>query len=105
MEVTHPASDAQVSSVLIAQFPIDHTKLEEHFDNLFFARWDVDGTGFISREEFLHPERGLLNFVVRRPTARTACTDDSTRQRGWPEGTFIPTLDVHRRSPRSGECH
>jgi hypothetical protein len=26
-------------------------------------RWDVGQTGFITKHEFVHPERGLLNFV------------------------------------------
>ena len=28
-----------------------------------FDSWDVDGSGYVTREDFLHEERGLLRFV------------------------------------------
>jgi hypothetical protein len=55
-------SRQQVLNVLVAQFPIDKAQLEAALPTLW-ARWDVDGTGYVSKAEFLHPEKGLMRFV------------------------------------------
>ena len=55
-------SRQQVLDVLVAQFPIDHAKLEEAMPTLW-ERWDVDGSGYISKAELLDPDRGLMRFV------------------------------------------
>ena len=52
----------EVINVLVTQFPLDTAKLEAHLPT-FWSRWDQDESGAISREEFLEPTRGLLNFV------------------------------------------
>ena len=55
-------SRQQVLNVLVTQFAIDLDKLEAAMPSLW-ARWDIDGSGFVSKLDFLHPERGLLHFV------------------------------------------
>ena len=55
-------SRREVLNVLVAQFPVDMEKLEKSFDALW-KRWDVTGSGYLTKAEFVHPERGLLNFV------------------------------------------
>jgi hypothetical protein len=55
-------SRRQVLNVLVAQYPVDLVKLEESFDELW-ERWDVTESGYLTKAEFVHPERGLLNFV------------------------------------------
>lgn len=67
-------SRQQVLSALVAQFPIDVAKLEAELPSLW-ARWDVDGSGFVTREDFVDPEKGLLRFVrttlLRSPTPQS----------------------------------
>ena len=55
-------SRREVLNVLVAQYPVDMEKLEKSFDALW-KRWDVTGSGYLTKAEFVHPERGLLNFV------------------------------------------
>ena len=55
-------SRREVLNVLVAQYPVDMEKLEKSFDTLW-KRWDVTGSGYLTKAEFVHPERGLLNFV------------------------------------------
>ena len=72
-------SRQQVLNVLVAQFPIDLAKLEEAMPTLW-EHWDLDGSGYISKAEFLDPDKGLMRFVrttllreggaARRDTAR-----------------------------------
>ncbi len=75
-------SRQQVLDVLVAQFPIDHAKLEEAMPTLW-ERWDVDGSGYISKAELLNPDRGLMRFV------RTALLR---------EGDYVTTVGTY-------ECH
>lgn len=58
-------SRAEVVGVLVCQFPVDQAKLEEALPGLW-RQWDVDGSGFISRRDFIDPRRGLLQFVHRQ---------------------------------------
>ena len=55
-------SRTQVLNVLVTQFPLDWRKTEEALPTLW-ERWDRDGSGFISRQEFMDPDGGLLAFV------------------------------------------
>mmetsp|Transcript_15528 Transcript_15528/g.40122 ORF Transcript_15528/g.40122 Transcript_15528/m.40122 type:complete len:451 (-) Transcript_15528:392-1744(-) len=55
-------SRREVLNVLVTQFPIDLEKLEANLATLW-SRWDIDGSGFLTREDFVDPERGLLNWV------------------------------------------
>ena len=55
-------SRTQVLNVLLTQFPLDWRKTEEALPTLW-ERWDRDGSGFISRQEFMDPDGGLLAFV------------------------------------------
>jgi hypothetical protein len=59
-----------VLDALVTQFPIDLAKLEQALPMLW-ARWDISGSGHVTRDEFVHPERGLLRFVrtklLKRP--------------------------------------
>ena len=55
-------SRREVLNVLVAQYPVDMEKLEKSFDALW-KRWDVTMSGYLTKAEFVHPERGLLNFV------------------------------------------
>jgi Ca2+-binding EF-hand superfamily protein len=88
-------SRVQVVHVLVSQFPIDQEKLEEALPSLW-ARWDVSGSGFITRAEFLDTERGLLSFVRRellhQPlTPRTARSSTSTDGApSSPSATAVP---------------
>ena len=52
----------QVQEVLVTQFPLDVTKFEEAMETLW-PRWDHDLSGYVTREEFLSPESGLLSDV------------------------------------------
>jgi len=52
----------QVQEVLVTQFPLDVTKFEAAMETLW-PRWDHDLSGYVTREEFLSPESGLLNDV------------------------------------------
>ena len=55
-------SRTQVLNVLVSTFPLDWRKTEEALPTLW-ERWDRDGSGFISRQEFMDPDGGLLAFV------------------------------------------
>ena len=55
-------SRQQVLNVLVAQFAIDHAKIDAALPTLW-ERWDMDKTGYITKEELLHPDKGLLRFV------------------------------------------
>lgn len=55
-------SRQQVVNILVRQWPIDTAKLEEALPTLW-ERWDQSGSGYVSKEEFLHPQKGLLRFV------------------------------------------
>ena len=55
-------SRREVLNVLVTQYPIDLDRLEANLPTLW-SKWDVDGSGFINREDFVDPERGLLNWV------------------------------------------
>ena len=54
-------SRAAVMAVLIAQFPIDHAKLEEAMPTLW-KKWDVDNSGFLTKDE--------VRDVTRHPQLR-----------------------------------
>jgi Ca2+-binding EF-hand superfamily protein len=54
-------SAREVYEILIAQFPVDHKKLEENLPRLF-RTWDPNMDGQIEKHEFLRPE-GLLEYV------------------------------------------
>ena len=70
-------SRVELMNTLVAQF-LDEVKLEAALDELW-ARWDLDGSGVISKEEFLAPNVGLLHFV--RSTLLRTGEGDSTRSR------------------------
>ena len=70
-------SRQQVLNVLVAQFPIDTSKLDEVLPTLW-ERWDMDGTGYVSKDEFLHPEQGLMRFV-RTTLLRENVEDEAHR--------------------------
>ncbi len=55
-------SKVQVREALVTQFPLDTSKFDGVIDTLW-ARWDHDGSGFVSREEFADPDSGLLADV------------------------------------------
>lgn len=73
----------EVVSVLVSQFPVDASKLEQALPSLW-GRWDVDGTGRVSQADFLDASNGLLAFVRREllhetptPAARPAAAQPS----------------------------
>jgi len=43
-----------------------------------WERWDMDGTGYVSKDEFLHPEQGLMRFV-RTTLLRENVEDEAHR--------------------------
>ena len=47
----------QVELALISQFPLDVTALSEALDR-FWGRWDHDGSGYVSANEFVAPGKG-----------------------------------------------
>eukprot|EP00966_Prymnesium_polylepis_P138917 3210171-Prymnesium_polylepis.2 len=57
-------SRQEVTRVLTSQFPLDEAKLDEALDRLWH-RWDADGSGSISSEDFLAPDRGPRALDVR----------------------------------------
>ena len=52
----------ELLNVLVAQFPLDLERLEIELPRLW-ARWDLDGSGVLSRREIADPQRGLAHFV------------------------------------------
>ena len=54
---------AHVMAVLVSQFPIDHAKLEEVMPTLW-ERWDVDHSGFLTKEEVIGGSSSLLAMVT-----------------------------------------
>ena len=52
----------QVELALISQFPLDVTALSEALDR-FWGRWDHDGSGYVSANEFVAPGKGLLDYA------------------------------------------
>ena len=57
-QLSHP----QVLQILVSQFPVDPSKLDEAMPKLW-ERWDVSGSGKITKDDFLDPKNGLLAFV------------------------------------------
>ena len=47
--------------MLVSQFPLDCKLLDETLPALW-ARWDIDGSGFVEKREFVE-KGGLLDFV------------------------------------------
>ena len=78
-------SRAQVLSVLVSQFPVDAEKLEEALPMLW-QRWDMSSSGFVSRQEFVDPQRGLLAFV-RKELLHEPSTPAATEPSVTPQAT------------------
>ena len=76
-------SKQQVLNILTMQFPVDLEKLEAHLPTLW-SRWDRDGSGFVSKQEFLDPDVGLLRFVrsslLREEPATSTSRDVAKRE-------------------------
>ena len=70
-------------NILTMQFPVDLEKLEAHLPTLW-SRWDRDGSGFVSKQEFLDPDVGLLRFVrsslLREEPATSTSRDVAKRE-------------------------
>mmetsp|Transcript_62594 Transcript_62594/g.86036 ORF Transcript_62594/g.86036 Transcript_62594/m.86036 type:complete len:195 (-) Transcript_62594:561-1145(-) len=61
----------EVLDLIKAQFPIDYEKLEKDLPRLW-SRWDPNGDGCISRQEFMASDGGLLTFIKRNFTKDSA---------------------------------
>ena len=90
-------SRQQVLNVLVSQFPIDLAKLEEVVPVLW-ERWDADASGYISKEEFLDPDKGLMRFVrttlLREGAAGAVVWTTPTDQGTEMGGCCAPLVDT-----------
>ncbi|GMI50203.1 hypothetical protein TeGR_g3789 [Tetraparma gracilis] len=55
-------SRREVELALVAQFPLDPTRLGRELDEKF-GIWDHDGSGHVSAAEFIEPGTGMLDHV------------------------------------------
>ena len=55
-------SRREAELALVSQFPLNYVKLSASLDECW-RRWDHDGSGFISTEEFVAPGTGLLDYA------------------------------------------
>lgn len=79
----------EAGSALRAMLPVDRDGawVEAHIDSLW-ERWDEDGNGVISLEEFLRPHAGLLAYVQKHCPSRAMLAPDAqippvTDERRW----------------------
>lgn len=79
-------SKEQVSDVLLTQFPLDVAKFEAAMEKLW-KRWDSDGSGYITQDEFYLPSTGLLAFVraelLREPQQAARVPDIERERNQW----------------------
>lgn len=79
-------SKAQVLEVLTTQFPLDMDKAEGAIDELW-PRWDLDGSGYVTRAEFSTPQTGLLAYarahLLKTPEAAAPVPDISSDRLRW----------------------
>jgi len=74
----------EVIDILKAQLPIDYKKIEIDAVN-FFSKWDKDGSGDISLEEFRDPSSdGLLAYIeAHYPLSRDPIPNVITNPHGY----------------------
>jgi hypothetical protein len=59
---SHSLASGSSQLALVSQFPIDWAALTAALDDNW-SRWDHDGSGYVSAEEFVTPVSGLLDYV------------------------------------------
>ena len=75
-------SRAEVISALVNSFNVDAQKLEEALPRLW-EKWDLNGSGFVTKSEFFDKDGGLLQFVRSRLLDLDSEPPPVRAQRSW----------------------